>query len=131
MKNIHYQTFTAKLNVLTKNNHSHNHEVYNKKLEEINVRLNKKPKDSTLLLEKASCLRHLNKLEEVFQIHQMLLSQYPDNLDYVFMMGLLLIEFNKYEESIKYFDQVLEHTPSHRDANFNKGLVLQRYVNGR
>ncbi len=111
---------------MNNNKNSHDPEAYSKKLEEVNILLETKPEDVTLLLERASCLRHLNKLKEAFQIHQELFSQYPDNFDYVFMMGLLLIEFDKYEEAIKYFDQVLEQKPNHRDANFNKGLALQR-----
>ena len=105
--------------------HEHDPVILNKMLDEINIKLETTPEDLPLLMEKASVLRHLNKLEEALLIHQLLLIKEPKNLDFIFMMGLLCIESEKYENAIKYFRDLLKKKPKHRDAHFNIGLAYR------
>ncbi|MHA1124663.1 MAG: tetratricopeptide repeat protein [Candidatus Heimdallarchaeota archaeon] len=109
------------------NSHDHhNPEKYEKQLVELEEKLKQNSNDVQLLLDKSSCLRHLEREDEALEIHDTLISLEPKNLDFIFMKGLLLIEFERYEESLVYFDQVLAVKPEHRDATFNKGLALNR-----
>lgn len=113
--------------VILMNTHDHhNPEEYKKKLVELEEKLNHNPNDTQLLLEKSSCLRHLERVDEALEIHEKLISMDSKNIDFIFMKGLLLIEFERNEEAIPYFDQVLAIKPDHRDATFNKGLALRR-----
>ena len=104
----------------------HNPEEFENELAELEVKLKQNPNDVQLLLDKSSCLRHLERVDEALEIHDTLISMDSKNIDFIFMKGLLLIEFERNEEAIPYFDQVLAVKPDHRDATFNKGLALRR-----
>ncbi|MCK5182778.1 MAG: tetratricopeptide repeat protein, partial [Candidatus Heimdallarchaeota archaeon] len=75
---------------------------------------------------KSSCLRHLDKHNEAVEVHDILLSLNPKDIDYLFMKGLVLIEASRFEEALEYFDTILKIDPKHRDALFNKGLALRK-----
>jgi len=108
------------------NNHDHHDpEELEKELVELKEKLQQKPNDIQLLLDMSSCLRHLERVDEVLELHDTLISIDSENIDFIFMKGILLIEFERYEEAIPYFDQVLAIKPEHRDATFNKGLALR------
>jgi len=111
---------------MNEHEHHHNPEEYEKQLVEVDEKLKLKPDDVQLLLEKSSCFRHLERIDEALEIHDKLISMDSKNLDFKFMKGLLLIEFDRNEEAIPYFDEVLVINPDNRDAIFNKGLALRR-----
>jgi len=115
-----------RLNALSESWHEHDPVILNKMLDEINFKLETTPDDLELLMEKASILRHLNKLDEAMNIHQLLITREPKNLDFIFMMGLMCIESERYEEAIKNFKDLLKKNPKHRDAHFNIGLAYKK-----
>ena len=76
------------------NNHHHDPEEAEKELVELNGKLEQNPNDIQLLMAKSSCLRHLEKIDEALEIHDSLIENNPKNPDFIFMKGLLLIEFD-------------------------------------
>ncbi len=106
--------------------HHNKPEVLEQQLTEINQALEKDTVNTKLLLEKSSCLRYLNRYEEALLVHDLLISMNKDNLDYLFMKGLVLIECSKEEQAIQCFNEILEKDPTHRDSLFNLGLALKR-----
>lgn len=116
----------TRLNALSESQYEHDPAILNKMLNEINIKLETKPEDLGLLMEKASVLRHLNKLDEAMIIHQLLIAREPKNLDFIFMMGLMCIESERYDEAIENFKALLKKKPKHRDAHFNIGLAYRQ-----
>ena len=102
---------------------------YLTELEKIDDLLEKDSENVKLLLEKSSCLRHLDRYDEAIIVHDKLISLEPENMDFIFMKGILLIECERCEESVEYFDRVLKKDPNNRDALFNKGLALKAIGN--
>lgn len=120
------KNFKKELNHLAKDIHEKNPAEIEERLKELDGILSEDEKNIPALLEKSSCLRHLDRYDEAIIIHDILLAIKPKDIDYLFMKGLVLIESSQEEEAIKFFDKILKIDPKHRDAIFNKGLALRK-----
>ncbi|MHA1586856.1 MAG: hypothetical protein ACTSUW_05895, partial [Candidatus Heimdallarchaeota archaeon] len=77
---------------MTEDIHDKKPEEIEERLKELDEILSKDEKNVSSLLEKSSCLRHLDKHDEAVEVHDILLALNPKDIDYLFMKGLVLIE---------------------------------------
>ena len=106
--------------------HDKSPEELEKAIMEFKEQLKEDPLNIKILMELSSCYRHADKYDEAIEIHNQILDICPDEIDYLFMKGLVLFEASRDEEALVIFNDILQKKADHRDAMFNKGLVLKR-----
>ncbi|MGC9780987.1 MAG: hypothetical protein HZR80_17215 [Candidatus Heimdallarchaeota archaeon] len=111
---------------MSKDIHEKNPEEIKSRIKELDKLLQDDPKNIETLMELSSCYRHIDYYDETLKIHNLLISLDPQNVDYHFMKGIVLVESSREDEVIEIFDAIIDKNPQHRDALFNKGLALKR-----
>ncbi len=118
---------------------------YENALRALNMALQYREDDETLLLKKASVLADAGRYNEAFPVISTLIAQHPDNPRYGAILteqqmqaGRLLMNADEMERAIRQFKQALQQSPQNRDAltyliNLESGIGRQdsalRYAN--
>ncbi len=96
---------------------------YENALRALNMALQYREDDETLLLKKASVLADAGRYNEAFPVISTLIAQHPDNPRYGAILteqqmqaGRLLMNGDEMERAIKQFKQALQQSPQNRDA---------------
>ena len=114
------------MNVLSKDIHDKNPEEIKARIKELEELQEDDMKNIEVLMELSSCYRHIDEYGKAIKIHDAIISIDPQNIDYLFMKGIVLVESSRETEAIEIFDTIIEKNPKHRDALFNKGLALKQ-----
>lgn len=118
---------------------------YENALRALNMALQYREDDESLLLKKASVLADAGRYNEAFPVISTLIAQHPDNPRYGAILteqqmqaGRLLMNADEMERAIVQFKTALQHSPKNRDAltylvNLESGIGRHdsalRYVN--
>lgn len=75
------------------------------------------------LMREADQLTHQKKYEEAIKDYEILLSHYPDNVDFLWKLGNLYKSEGLNDNAIKAYKMALEHQPNNPDVNVSLAFV--------
>ena len=76
------------------------------------------------LTTEAQSLMYNGKKEEALLYYDKILKKYPDEVQFIYMKGMVFYEFKEFTEAIKFFDEVLQKNHEDIDALYAKGTAL-------
>ena len=106
----------------------HGEEIANKiildEIETYNELLKKKPKDTSLLINKGVALTEINRFKDALDCYDKALRIEPSNIIGLLNKGSTLGRIGRYKEAIKCFDMVLKIEPNNKPAIKGKKFAL-------
>ncbi|MCJ8318859.1 MAG: PEP-CTERM system TPR-repeat protein PrsT [Colwellia sp.] len=76
------------------------------------------------LLTKGFLYKKIGKFTEANQCADLLLTKFPNNIDYIAFKGSLFLQQKQWQKAIVLFDQILESDADNLSAEFNKATAL-------
>ncbi|VAW89298.1 TPR domain protein, putative component of TonB system [hydrothermal vent metagenome] len=75
-------------------------------------------------LSQAMMLHQQNKIDEAANIYREILTNQPDNIDALHLLGLFYAHHKDYKTAIEYYDKALAYNPSFAAGYHNRGVAL-------
>jgi tetratricopeptide (TPR) repeat protein len=79
--------------------------------------------DKGMMLE-AQVLNSLKDFEKAEFLYKLILEKDPENLDYIYNLGLMYYEAQRFDEAERYLRKVIEKNPDHAEAYNNLGYMF-------